>query len=130
MNSYAAWWQWNYGQKNENTLWKAASIQKWFTVSDVEEKGLHKTSANTFRMKWNSVSGCISHITLMLPSCLEHGKKALIPSFAAITAYSLFGRLSTECWNMDVGICGHSDQRGICHWWANVGLQLVSQLIL
>ena len=35
----------------------------------------------------------------------------LVPPFAAITASTLLGRLSTRCWNTVTGICFHSATR-------------------
>ena len=45
----------------------------------------------------------------------------LVPSFAAITASTLLGRLSTRCWNIAAGICFHSATRAFVRSGTDVG---------
>ena len=43
------------------------------------------------------------------------------PTFAAITASTLLGRLSTRCWNISAGTCFHSATRALVRSGTDVG---------
>ena len=45
----------------------------------------------------------------------------LVPPFAAITASTLLGRLSTRCWNIAAGTCFHSATRALVRLGTDVG---------
>ena len=45
----------------------------------------------------------------------------LVPPFAAITASTLLGKVSTRCWNIAVGICFHSATRALVRSGTDVG---------
>ena len=54
-------------------------------------------------------------------TCLSNISVRVGPPFAAITASSLLGRLSTRCWNIAVGTCFHSAPRALVRSGTDVG---------
>ena len=48
-------------------------------------------------------------------------KMEFVPPFAAITASTLLGRLSTRCWNIAAGTCFHSATQALLRLGTDVG---------
>jgi hypothetical protein len=63
------------------------------------------------------VETCSSNISFQ-----NHGHYyGVCPPFAAITASTLLGRLSTRCWNIAAGTCFHSTTRALVRSSTDVG---------